>query len=328
MPAWVVRIGIQVIRDPERALKIALIVLITVMLLVMFLFAAPIAFFTFLPVGSSQDEYDYYTQGANRIRVETTIDVNWQHIMAIDAVILNQNFKKSSAERAYGYKEYFVREETETVKKTCTDTKGKEYDCSYTKTNYFARDFEETLQMLVADGKLKSDQLQEVRDKVTFAIESSGGKVSFKGGGVSGPGDIGIFQPVEGAMGWPTDKNQTTITSPFGYRIDPITGAESIFHKGTDIAVPIGTPVYAARDGKVIIARYSSSAGNYVGIDHGDGMVTKYMHCDSLVTKQGAQVKAGQLIAKSGNTGASTGPHLHFQIEISGKPVDAMQYYR
>ncbi|MFB8378174.1 M23 family metallopeptidase [Paenibacillus taichungensis] len=326
MWGWLAKLAIS---DPQKTIKIILGIIFGALLLIMLLFAAPIAFFTHLPLGSSQDEYDYYVQGAEKIEAVTGVKVSWQYIMAVDAVILEQNFKNSSVERAYGYKDYFVREEQVKVEKTCTNDKGKSYDCSYYETHYYPRDFNETLQMLVADGKIKEDQIQDVMDKVEYVINVSDGKITFDGesGGFE-EDDPGVFQPVNGAMGWPTEQNQTRISSPFGWRIHPITGARKL-HKGTDIAVPIGTNVYAARAGKVVRTSWDAKGGgNIMTVDHGDGMVTKYMHLNSFVAKTGSVVEAGQLIAKSGNTGGSTGPHLHFQVELNGNPVNPMQYYK
>ena len=127
----------------------------------------------------------------------------------------------------------------------------------------------------------------------------------------------------EDAMKWPTDG--TTISSEYGPRNSPTAGASSN-HKGVDISVPEGTNVYACEDGKVTIATNSKSAGNYIAIDHGNGYVSKYMHNSQLKVKVGDKVKRGDVIALSGNTGISTGAHLHFQIECDGKPVDPMTF--
>lgn len=97
-------------------------------------------------------------------------------------------------------------------------------------------------------------------------------------------------------------------------------------HTGNDYAAPTGTPTYAAASGKVIYAGYSSSAGNYVVINHGDGLTTKYMHHVSLTVRTGEYVEKGQQIGYVGNTGNSTGPHLHFQVEENGVPVNPDKY--
>lgn len=115
------------------------------------------------------------------------------------------------------------------------------------------------------------------------------------------------------------------ISSYFGYRQQPIAGA-STNHKGVDFAAAIGTPIYAPADGTVQSAAYSGNAGNLIIISHGSGMQTYYMHCSKMIVKSGQTVKKGQQIGMVGNTGNSTGPHLHFQVMLNGTPVDPMKY--
>lgn len=97
-------------------------------------------------------------------------------------------------------------------------------------------------------------------------------------------------------------------------------------HKGNDYAAPVGTPTYAAAAGTVIIAGWSNSAGNWVVINHGNGLVTKYMHHSSLCVSAGQHVEKGQQIGYVGSTGQSTGPHLHFQVELNGVAVSPDSY--
>ena len=125
---------------------------------------------------------------------------------------------------------------------------------------------------------------------------------------------------------WPLNVSGT-ISSYFGYRTSPTAGASS-YHKGIDIAVPTGTAVVAARSGTVITASYAADAGNYVCISHGDGAYTYYMHCSSLSVKAGAKVVQGQVVALSGSTGVSTGPHLHFAIYKDGNYVNPLDYVK
>lgn len=122
---------------------------------------------------------------------------------------------------------------------------------------------------------------------------------------------------------WPTDGN--TITSYFGLRDAPTAGATTS-HGGIDIGVPEGTNVYACEKGTVQTAGWSDSAGNWVVIDHGNGYVTKYMHNSQLQVSAGDEVKKGQVIALAGTTGISTGPHVHFQIEYNGTPIDPLSF--
>lgn len=117
---------------------------------------------------------------------------------------------------------------------------------------------------------------------------------------------------------WPV---QGRITSPFGFRINPVTHKHS-FHTGLDIAAPKDTPISAALPGVVKQAGQSADYGNFLLIDHGGGVETFYGHCDQLLVGQGTPVKIGDTIAKVGSTGLSTGYHLHFEIHIDGVCVD------
>ncbi|HIZ56511.1 MAG TPA: M23 family metallopeptidase [Firmicutes bacterium] len=111
------------------------------------------------------------------------------------------------------------------------------------------------------------------------------------------------------------------VSSPFGYREHPISG-DPDFHKGTDIAAPAGTDIYAALEGTVITAQESSSLGLYIELSHGDGLITRYAHCSELIATVGTKVRQGEVIAKVGSTGNSTGNHLHFQITKDGAAVN------
>ncbi len=113
-----------------------------------------------------------------------------------------------------------------------------------------------------------------------------------------------------------------SLSSGFGYR-----SFDNSFHKGIDLAAGAGSPIYAAADGTVMIAGYSASAGNWIVINHGNGIVTKYMHCSVLYVHAGATVQKGQNIAGVGTTGYSTGNHLHFQVEVNGTAVNPYLYF-
>lgn len=115
------------------------------------------------------------------------------------------------------------------------------------------------------------------------------------------------------------------VTSNFGSRINPITGRRQ-FHEGLDIAVPYRTPVRATADGVVIWAGYRGGYGLAVIIDHGYGLRTLYAHNAGIAVKVGHQVKKGEIIAYSGNSGDSTGPHLHYEVLVGGEPVNPFRY--
>lgn len=153
--------------------------------------------------------------------------------------------------------------------------------------------------------------LREGRDKISQSEKS---------------GDSVQIMPTNGEYAWPLPVSGR-ITSTFGYRKAPTAGASS-YHKGVDIAVNTGTNVLACKEGKVVTAAYSSSAGNYVAIYHGGGIYSYYMHCSQLKTSVGKHVEKGQVIARSGSTGISTGPHLHFAMYKSGNYVNPMYYVK
>ena len=128
----------------------------------------------------------------------------------------------------------------------------------------------------------------------------------------------------EGKMLWPLPSSRR-ITSPFGTRIHPIFKTKKTHH-GVDIAGNMGSPILAAKDGKVIIAGWQGGYGNAIIIDHGGGITSVYAHCSKLIARVGQNVKKGEVIAKVGSTGYSTGPHLHFEVRKNGVVVNPLDY--
>ena len=127
-----------------------------------------------------------------------------------------------------------------------------------------------------------------------------------------------------GSMMWPCPSSKR-VTSDYGPRTSPTNGASSN-HKGIDIGATYGADIVAADGGTVLVATYSSSGGNYVIIDHGGGLCTVYMHASSLTVSAGQTVSKGQVIAKVGSTGISTGNHLHFGVTLNGVYVSPWGY--
>jgi murein DD-endopeptidase MepM/ murein hydrolase activator NlpD len=111
------------------------------------------------------------------------------------------------------------------------------------------------------------------------------------------------------------------VTSGFGSRVHPVSRRHSS-HEGVDLSAPKGTRILASRSGKVTFAGDAGGYGLLVIVDHGQGVETRYAHASALLVKVGQTVRAGQTIAKVGNTGTSTAPHLHFEIRRHGRPVD------
>jgi len=115
------------------------------------------------------------------------------------------------------------------------------------------------------------------------------------------------------------------MSSGFGYRISPFTGLED-FHRGIDIATREGKPILAPADGRVTFVGMNGGLGRTVVVDHGHGTVTRYAHLKECLVKPGHQVKRGEKIALVGNSGRSTGPHLHYEVHLNGIPVDPENY--
>jgi murein DD-endopeptidase MepM/ murein hydrolase activator NlpD len=105
--------------------------------------------------------------------------------------------------------------------------------------------------------------------------------------------------------------------SSFGWRIDPITG-QNAMHEGVDFLVDTGTPIHAAADGLVVVAEFHPQYGYVVEIDHGNDFTTRYAHASKLLVKAGDLVQRGAIVAESGSTGRSTGPHVHFEVRYKG----------
>jgi len=169
----------------------------------------------------------------------------------------------------------------------------------------------------VLDGKSEQSQLQGVRmrsgGKDYYAIRAEDGKFYDRNGS-------GLAR---GFLRFPTIK-QFRVSSNFNpRRLNPVTGRIAP-HRGVDFAVPVGTPVLAVGDGEVMVAKNGGAAGNYVAIRHGRQYMTRYMHLRKILVKPGQKIKRGDRIALSGNTGRSTGPHLHFEMWINQLAVNPL----
>ena len=136
-------------------------------------------------------------------------------------------------------------------------------------------------------------------------------------------GDNNYSQYIGGEYMWPLPSNVGYISSHFGYRV--LNGYQDL-HQATDIAAPHGTPIYASNGGIILRSEWHDSYGNYVLIDHGNGISTLYAHMSMLNVSAGQAVAQGDVIGYVGNTGYSFGAHLHFEYRINGQRVDALNY--
>lgn len=195
-----------------------------------------------------------------------------------------------------------------------------------------AREFKQACKVENAEGAAKSlaklmdagitkediNYLYENRNRVKIGKDSK----YYKEAQEIGLADDGSKGKATGKYIYPA---HGTITSYFGYRNAPTAGASSN-HPAIDIAVPEGTRVSASDGGTVVATGWSGGYGNIVQIDHGNGVVTQYSHLSKVGVRRGQKVARGQEVARSGNTGVSTGPHLDFKMMINGEPVDPLKH--
>lgn len=136
-----------------------------------------------------------------------------------------------------------------------------------------------------------------------------------------------LDQLEQGVISVPSQRpvRDISFTSGFGVRSDPFRGSAAM-HAGIDLAGPMGTPVYATADGVVGRAGWANGYGNLVELEHGKGIATRYGHLSQVLVHVGQRVKRGDLIAKMGSTGRSTGPHLHYEVRLDGRAVNPLPF--
>ena len=156
------------------------------------------------------------------------------------------------------------------------------------------------------EGDLAALEKENARVQAQLAAAQNG----------TAPGAAGPIKPGSGGMVWPVNG---PIVSPFGMRWGRL-------HAGVDIAVPAGTPIRAAKSGRVILLGWTGGYGNYTCVGHGGGVSTCYAHQSSYATSNGANVSQGQVIGYVGCTGHCFGDHLHFEVRVGGAPVNPMGY--
>ncbi len=187
----------------------------------------------------------------------------------------------------------------------------------------------------VSDLNQRSELIETVMDTIGVKIEANGAAADGSGGPYI-PAEKASYddllkkvddylatirmmplgRPVSGA-----------ISSPFGNRIDPFNGQKA-FHEGVDIRADRGEKVYATACGVITQAFKNGNYGNYVEIDHGNGYTTAYAHLQSFLVKPGESVEQGQIIGQVGNTGRSTGAHLHYEIRLNDRPINPAKYLK
>ena len=268
--------------------------------------------------------------------------IRWQDVLAVfssyvagseqgapvAALTENQVNKLRETMWAMNAVDYSTRAETAVIE--TTDKNGKATTTEITETvlvielthkapNEMALDYHFTVRQNTYLQLLQDPQYEELWAELLGGFAQGGGELMNPDSTRTPTGTLQWPLPVAG-----------TITSPFGHRIDPLTGEVSS-HTGTDIACAEGTPILAAADGIVTVANgldsWGGSYGYYIQIDHGTGLETLYAHCSSICVTTGQQVQAGQVIGYVGHTGRATGSHLHFEVRANGNRVNPLQNF-
>ena len=198
----------------------------------------------------------------------------------------------------------------------------------------------EARQMALAAALATEENLDAVQLRSLGFYPAAAGRDG-RGGPLDGNGGDPTFKQLfqswkkldnlhENAIAVPADKPVKTasFTSGYGVRSDPFRGSAAM-HAGIDLSGPTGTPIYATADGVVTSSGWNSGGyGNLIKIDHGRGIETRYAHLSKVNVREGERVKRGQLIAKMGSTGRSTGSHLHYEVRIDGRAVNPVPFMK
>lgn len=182
---------------------------------------------------------------------------------------------------------------------------------------------QDTIETLIDEKDTEIGEMSADLKKLKKAVETAERKQREKASSYSGSAGASVVSG-NGMFTHPCP-GYSRISSYFGPRKQPMAGASSN-HKGIDYAAEAGTPIYAAASGTVTTAGYSGAEGNWIVINHGNGLQTYYMHCLKLYVHAGQKVSKGQNIAAVGSTGNSTGPHLHFQVMDGGVARNPLAY--
>ncbi|MBE6960879.1 MAG: M23 family metallopeptidase [Ruminococcaceae bacterium] len=186
------------------------------------------------------------------------------------------------------------------------------------------------LEVTFVDGTVKEERYTLHAEKLRAFFNEDGGEVLVPALKGDRDGNIPALY-LEGKdarwLVWPVADSQTvSLSMSYGFQ-KRINADNSAFHTGIDIPGAGGMKIAAAEAGCVVETGYDSRQGNYLVIDHGDGLTTRYAHCQEVMTAQGAVVEKGQAIALMGSTGMSTGPHLHFEVRQDGAAQNPVAYF-
>ncbi len=297
LAAWTLaQMGIE---KPEDLIKTALLVFFLPVTIIAIFFVLPVVTVGSVPM-ARPSQVQFYIDAANQLNEEYDLAIDWEEALALDTVLLEQDFSGTSQNRALSLAEDFV----EVIKITDEDTTYYEYE---------QRSLDEVMDM----RELDQDQMEWVYHLLSM--------------GLSQFQDVGTdmqdgWEPnPTGPFIWPVPDSYK-ITSKFGPRVCPVEGIDGM-HNGLDIGAPRGTAIVAADAGIAIEAGWKGTAGRAVIIRHAGGYETRYYHMNSIAVTKGQEVSQGDYIGSVGSTGRSTGNHLHFEIRRFTRAIDPLQFF-
>ena len=218
----------------------------------------------------------------------------------------------------------------QSIDKQCKDIdrKKKEWEDEKRKIELLVKDISERKEYIEAKKREREAFLKKIREQkryqqqVIATLERESKEIENL---IKRLASSKIQKAKKGDLSWPVIGS---VTSGFGMRRHPILGGAPLFHTGVDISASYGTPIRAAASGRVIFAGWYGGYGNMIIIDHGGNISTVYGHLSRIAVRSGEEVSEGDIIGYVGSTGLSTGPHLHFEVRVNGKPVDPMNWLK
>lgn len=313
MPAALAKILLALLPGEDLMRGVLVLLLLPILLLGLFL-VGPAMVLMKVPAAGPV-EIKYYQDAAEKVNQEMQgvaepvwSSLEWEKLVAIDAVLLQQRFNLATPARAESLARRFTEivEEKKTVR-SWDEVKQEYVEKTVTYLRY--KTWDEVLQDLGIFAQKHIVENYLLVDIAQLGIENEGD-----------------FSPVIGDLCWPLP-GYYRISSKFGNRIHPVTGKNS-FHRGIDLPAPKGSKIVAAKDGLVVSTGYSMAEGKTIVIKHDFGY-TRYCHLAEYTVARGVEVKAGDKIGEVGSTGFfTTGAHLHFEVRPGNKPVDPLKYYR
>ena len=307
-PGWAAKLGGAVLKglvssdDAKNIIKTIVFIIIGIIVFSISLIAAFPAALLHLPLADEGQLGRFYdvVQDCGK----DDIEIPWEEVAAAWGALYDQDYSGASRGNIKALAENWLEEHVEQF----TDEDG----VTHTEVTYTLRDFDD-----VIDELDMTDEQLEQAERLLAGLKSGG---LYPPAGWKASPHIGWNWPVPMKY-----SSASCIASPYGYHIDPIKLLPS-FHHGVDIATPEGTKVMAARAGTVKKTGNDNIYGLYIEVESGI-YTTKYAHLSRIDVSKGTQVEAGEIIARSGNTGKSTGPHLHFEVICMGKCMNPLDFY-